>query len=256
MSKVHDPKTDAQIHHGRREKLRQSFQKYGLHTFNETQVLEYALGMTMPRIDTNPLAHRLVNTFGSLDGVISAPPDKIMAVAGAGTQVAHFLSFLKEFIIYHASIAKKDEKVKTSADASRVLREVMKNYAEEHFVVLCLDKSGGVVLKHDIAGNFNKVDINMREVADVILRTKAVSIVCAHNHLDEIATPSDSDIRLTRTIVNMLGALEINVLDHIIFGADSEYSFFRSGILDILKREHKAFTLSKDYEELIADNNA
>ena len=95
MAKVNDTKTDSQIHHGRRGKLRKRIENYGLHTLNETEVLEFALGIAVPRVDTNPLAHRLINTFGSLDGVINAHPDKLKKVAGVGEQTACFLYFLK-----------------------------------------------------------------------------------------------------------------------------------------------------------------
>ena len=67
MAKIKDLETDKQIHHGRREKLRALFLKYGLESFNEVQVIEFALGLSIPRIDTNPAAHRLINKFGSLN---------------------------------------------------------------------------------------------------------------------------------------------------------------------------------------------
>jgi len=254
MAKV-DPKTDAQIHHGRREKLRQSFKNYGLHTFNETQVLEFALGMTMPRVDTNPTAHRLINTFGSLDGVISAHPDKLKKVDGVGEQVAFFLSFLKEFVTYIMAAQKKDQKIVTPADATERLREVMKTYPTEHFVVLCLDKAGAVILQHVIRGSIDKVDIDLREIIDTIFRVRAVSVVVAHNHLDGNTNPSDADVHLTRTIVNVLLPLGINLMDHIIFGSGSdtpEYSFVRSGMLDVFKREHRAFSVSKDWKGVVS----
>jgi len=251
MAKVKDPKIDAQIHHGRRRKLRQSFINYGLHTFNETQVLEFALGMTMPRIDTNPTAHRLINTFGSLDGVISAHPDKLRKVPGVGEQAACFLRFLKEFVIYTMAVGKKDKKIQTPAEASEILREVMAAYPTEHFMVLCLDKSGSVILRQNVRGNLDKVDVNLREIIDAAFRVNAASVVCAHNHLDGRINPSDADIHLTRTLVNVLFPLGINLLDHIIFGEGKEYSFARSGILDLFRREHKAYAVSKDFEDVL-----
>jgi len=251
MPKIKDDKTDAQIHQGRREKLRQSYEKYGLETFNETQVLEFALGMVMPRIDTNPLAHRLIDAFGSLNGVIGAHPDKIRSVAGAGVQVAFFLSFLKQFVTYYANTSKKDEHIITPNDAIESLRAVMKTYPTEYFVIVALDKTGAVLLRHSIRGSIDKVDINLRDIADAVLRVHSSSIFFAHNHLDGHVTPSDADMRLTRAMVNVFLTLGIDVMDHIIFGKDTEYSFARAGIIDIFKREHKAFVVSKDYEDLV-----
>jgi len=249
MAKVHDPKTDEQIHRGRREKLRKRFTNYGLHTLNETEVVEYALGIAIPRIDTNPTAHRLIAMFGSLEGVVNAHPDKLKKVDGVGDQAACFLHFLKQFVTYYMAAEKKEKRIETPMAACEYLREVMKTYPTEHFVVLCLDKSGAVMLQQIIRGSLDRVDINLREIVEVIFRVHTASVVCAHNHMDGKVDPSDADMQMTRTLLNGLTPLGINLLDHIIFGNGREYSFARSGILDIFRREHHAFATSKDYED-------
>ena len=251
MAKIKDKKTDDEIHHGRREKLRQTFAKYGLETFNETQVLEFALGWVMPRGDTNPTAHRLVNTFGSLDGVISAHPDKLEEVAGIGTQSAFFLHFLKQFTTYMLGLERKEHQITSPTDAVIVLRDLMKMFPVEHFFVVCLDKRGKVLLHQNIKGDIDKVDINLREVVDIALRVQSAGIVFAHNHLNGNVHPSGADIHLTRGLVGVLAPLNINIVDHIIFAEDNQFSFSLSGVLDVLKREHKAYTVSKDYEDVL-----
>jgi len=251
MAKVKDAKTDEQIHHGRREKLRQSFKKYGLETFNETQVIEFALGMAIPRIDTNPTAHRLINTFGSLDGVISANPDKLKQIDGVGPQAATFLHFLKQFVTYTMGIERKSQRITSPTDAIGVLRELMKTYPVEHFIVVCLDKGGNVLLHQNIRGDIEKVDINLREIVDAVLRVQSADVVFAHNHLTESPHPSNADMHLTRGLVGVLAPLCVNIIDHIIFAKDKHFSFSLSGVLDILKREHHAYSVSKDYEDLV-----
>jgi len=223
--------------------LRASFQRYGLETFNEVQVLEFALGMVIPRIDTNPTAHRLMNIFGSLDGVISAHPDKLREVAGIGESAANFLHFLKQFVIYMLGVERKNEKILSPSDAVRLLQNIMKTYPVEHFIVVCLDKTGTILLHSTVQGNIDKVDINLREITDTALRVKTSSIVFAHNHLNGRTDPSDSDMRLTRSLVNILTPLGINIIDHIIFAEEKYYSFFTSGILDAFKREYRAFVV-------------
>jgi len=244
MAKITDPKTDEQIHQGRREKLRATFQRYGLQTFNEVQVLEFALGMAIPRIDTNPTAHRLINIFGSLDGVISAHPDKLREVGGVGEVAANFLHFLKQFVGYMLNIERKNEKILTPADAIRSLQNIMKTYPVEHFIIVCLDKTGTILLHDTVRGDIDKVDINLREITDMALRVSTSSIVFAHNHLNGKTQPSDADMRLTRSLVNILTPLGINIIDHIIFAGEKYYSFFSDGVLDTFKREYRKFALN------------
>jgi DNA repair protein RadC len=228
----------------------------GLEVFSETQVLEYALGIAIPRVDTNPIAHRLVSTFGGLAGVIDAHPDKIQEVAGIGETASIFLNFLKQFITYYQNNAKgKRTKIRTPADAICYLREVMKTYSTEQFVLLCLDKSGAIILEQTTtSGDLDKVDINLRQIVDIALRVKTTSVIIAHNHLGENANPSDADIMLTRWLVNILTPLGVKVIDHIIFArAGAIYSFHEHKLLEIFKREHKSFSLSRDFEEYWVD---
>ena len=241
MGKVVDKEVDEQIHLGRREKLRASFQRYGLETFNETQVLEFALGMAIPRIDTNPTAHRLINTFGSLDGVISASPAKLKAVAGVGEGAANFLHFLKQFVTYYMGIERKEQKILTPTDAVGVLRPLMDTFDTEQFLVLCLDARGVVLLHQNVRGNLEKVDINIRDIVDIALRVKSASIVFAHNHPNDNVNPSSADVALTRALVNVLEPLGIKIVDHLIFAKELYYSFRQSGVLDVLYREHREF---------------
>lgn len=252
MAKIKDDAVDKQIHHGRREKLRKSFLDFGLVSFNETQVLEYALGLAIPRLDTNPTAHRLINTFGSLNGVIDAHPDKLREVSGIGEQAAIFLNFLKQFVTYYQRKSRdRNAKINTPSQAINHLREVMKTYSTEQFVLLCLDKSGAIILEQTTSsGDLDKVDINLRQIIDIVLRVKTASVIVAHNHLGESPSPSDADIMLTRWLVNIFTPLGIQFVDHIIFAAgDAVYSFYEHKLLEVFKREHKSFALSRDFEE-------
>lgn len=257
MPKIKDEAVDKQIHHGRREKLRKSFLDFGLVSFNETQVLEYALGLAIPRLDTNPTAHRLINTFGSLAGVIDAHPDKLREVAGIGEQAAIFLNFLKQFVTYYQRVSRDARaKINSPARAIEYLRDEMKTFTTEQFVLLCLDKSGGILTKQDMTSDdLDKVDLNLRKIVDIVLRVKTASVIVAHNHLGESASPSDADIMLTRWLVNIFTPLSIQVIDHLVFAAGGAvYSFHDHKLLDIFKREHKSFAVSRDFEEYWAED--
>jgi DNA repair protein RadC len=258
MAKIIDPKTDSQIHHGRREKLRKSFLDFGLVSFNETQVLEYALGLAIPRLDTNPTAHRLMNTFGTLAGVIDAHPDKLREVSGIGEQAAIFLNFLKQFVTYYQRKCRApDTRITTPAHAIEYLSQVMKTYSTEQFVLLCLDKNGSVILEQTTTSKeLDKVEINLREIVDIVLRVKTAAVIVAHNHLGENADPSDADIILTRYLVNIFTPLSIRVIDHIIFASSgATYSFHERKLLDVFKREHTSFATSRDFEEYWLDQD-
>ena len=252
MAKVKDAKTEEAIQKGRRGRLRDAIAKQRLSTMTETNVLEYALGLAIPRVDTHPTAYRLIEKFGSLRGVIEAHPDKLMEVDGMGETSAVFLSFLNQFVTYYAK-AKRDEiKLKNHMEIINYLEPEMQTYSEEEFVLLCLDKNGVILLQDQVKGNLSSVHINLRNVLDVVLRVKTHAIIMAHNHPDGFLFPSTSDIMLTRSVVNLCLPLEIDILDHLIFAKNTGvYSFSQSGVLSLFKCEHQAFRTSRDFEEMM-----
>ena len=65
------------IHRGHREKMRQRFLKSGLEGFADHEALELLLYYAIPRQDTNPIAHRLMDRYGSLTAVLSAPAEDL-----------------------------------------------------------------------------------------------------------------------------------------------------------------------------------
>ena len=81
-------------HAGHRSRLRENFIQNGIEGMADHQVLELLLTYALPRVDVNPLAHRLLSRFGSLEGVLSARPDQLRQVEGIGESAAVFLSLL------------------------------------------------------------------------------------------------------------------------------------------------------------------
>ena len=72
------------IHAGHRERIRERLRTAGLNAFSEHEVLELLLTFAIPRQDTNPLAHDLINTFGSLSAVLDADESELLRVKGVG----------------------------------------------------------------------------------------------------------------------------------------------------------------------------
>ena len=79
-------------HYGHRSRIRDRVKKEGLDNFQDYQVLEYALSFVIPYKDTNPLAHRLINKFGSLAGVLEADEEQLKEMDGMGEVSSHFLN--------------------------------------------------------------------------------------------------------------------------------------------------------------------
>ena len=68
------------IHDGHRQRIKNRFRMEGLDNFDEVHVLELLLCYCIPRIDTNPLAHTLLDKFGSLSQVLEASVEELCQV--------------------------------------------------------------------------------------------------------------------------------------------------------------------------------
>lgn len=81
------------VHDGHRQRFKEQFLQSGLDGFNSHQLLEMLLYYSIPRKDTNPLAHRLMDTFGSLSGVLEAEYEEVCRVEGVTPHTAMLLCF-------------------------------------------------------------------------------------------------------------------------------------------------------------------
>ena len=83
------------IHDGHRRRLKTEF-LIRPDAFPDHKVLELLLFYANPRADTNPLAHALIERFGSLTGVLDATPDELCKVPGIGEHASVLLKAVKE----------------------------------------------------------------------------------------------------------------------------------------------------------------
>ncbi len=106
------------IHSGHRSRLKEITAKTGLENMPEHQVLEFLLTFVIPRKDTNPIAHNLIKSFGSLSGVLEASSNDLVKVDGIGKKTADFLSCLPEiFSCYRISKGKEKPRITTTYEA-------------------------------------------------------------------------------------------------------------------------------------------
>ena len=84
------------MHEGHRERVKRRFRQEGLDSFSDIQALELLLFYVIPRVDTNPIAHALLDHFGSLSQVLEASPEELMKVPGIGENAAVFLTLIPQ----------------------------------------------------------------------------------------------------------------------------------------------------------------
>jgi len=226
------------LHKGHRERLRARFLEGGLDDFEDHQILELLLFYVIPRLDTNPLAHRLMKRFGSLAAVLEADQKDLASVEGMGTNAAAFLVMMplvtRRYFLDRVKHVRKP--LNTSEAAAEYLIPLMAGRSEEVFYVICLDSQLRILYPALISeGTVKDAFVHPRRVVEAAVRHKAAAVILAHNHPAGTIRPSSQDQRITQRLVEALGSIDIKVVDHVIVAGEQYYSFAREGALPVYK---------------------
>ena len=219
------------IHDGHRSRLKERFCKEGLDNFAEHQVLELLLFYCIPRVDTNPIAHALLERFGSLAQVMEAPVEELEKVPGIGHNAAVFLSLVTAAgRYYHVNSAAHSVIMNTVADCGRYLMPFFYGRRNEMVYLLCLDAKCKVLCCKQIGeGSVNSAGVPIRRIVEMALAANATSVVLAHNHPSGLAIPSDADVQTTKRVAMALSMVDIGLVDHIIVSDNDFTSMVQSG---------------------------
>lgn len=224
-----DADSKKNVHAGHRARLRKRFLTQGINSFEEHTILELMLFYVVPQKDTNELAHRLIEKFGSFSGVFDAPTDALCEVPGITENGAALIKLIPE--INRAYMKDKLNNVKTISSTSAAKEYFAAEFegaVTERFMVLYLDPKNRILKCGKISeGSVTATDVNIRKIAQEAMSVNAVSVILAHNHPGGTAKPSSGDVRMTKNIIASLLPLDIVVWDHIIV-ADSRNIFSMS----------------------------
>lgn len=213
------------IHSGHRERVRKDFLEHG---FNDDtpphKIIEMLLFYSIPRKDTNEIAHSLVNEFGSVAGILDATPEELMKVAGVSYNTAALIK-LTMTVARHYRLEKQQSK-KQFNDMNEIYDLlVSKHFTFQNEVLMLTTINGkGEIIAMDRLGEGDvaSVNISARNVIECILKRKAIYAVLSHNHPNGNALPSGADIAVTEDIHDTLEKIGVKLVDHIII-ADDDY---------------------------------
>ena len=230
ISKVNMP---IHSHFGHRQRLRSLANNTDLLSWPEHQILELMLTFVLPQRDVNPLAHDILNEFGSLANVFEASVESLTKVKGVGQVTANFLSFCSKIPeIYKNSKANAKVRLNNVGDIIKYLKSVIDFTSVEKFYYVCLNGKGDVLCFKSIgSGSISQLYINNREFVQQILKYPTQAVIICHTHPHGEPKPSEEDILFTKTLVEMLQTLNIHLCDHVILSPDGHYSFFQHRIV-------------------------
>lgn len=216
-----------------RKRLRERFLSGGPDAMPDYELLEMLLFAAVTRQDVKPLARRLLDTFGDLNAVITAPPPRLRAVEGVGDVVICTLKLAEAFATRLARAKVLDRPVLSSWDALLdYCHTAMSHNQVEQVRVLYLDKKNRLIADESTGtGTVDHVPLYPREVLHKALDLQASALIVVHNHPSGDPSPSQADIAMTHHLSEGAQTLGLVLHDHLIIGRSSEFSFRANGHL-------------------------
>ncbi len=209
---------------GHRQRVRERYHSGGLDSFQDYEVLELHLSLLLPRIDTKPIARRLLKRFGAIYRVYEASPQELAQVEGIGPKTAFALSVGPALCRrYMLDKWKEKRSLEVRYDLCRYCCDLFIGERYEVSRVILLNAQVRLLHEEVISrGTIDQVTIYARNVTELALRHQAKYVAVAHNHPGGSLRASQGDIDVTRLIMQALEPLDIQLLDHVIV-AGNEY---------------------------------
>ena len=213
--------------------MRQRFLSGGLEQFADHEALELLLYYAIPRRDTNPIAHALMERYGSLSAVLAAPVEDLKKVEGVGESAAILLKLAPQ--LYRKAKMSDAEQETILSSVERVGAYLLERFAgEKNEVVyqLCLDRKGKLLVCKKLGeGGVTSADLDIRRLVENALLTGASAVVLAHNHPSGVALPSRDDYAATDRAKTALAVVGVALTDHIIVADGDFVSMADSGYI-------------------------
>ena len=207
-------------HAGHRERMRARFAKEGSDHFEAHQLLEMFLFPLLPRRDTNEIAHRLLDRFGSLQDVFLAEHEDLVQVEGISDITASSIKVTAA--IYRKMVFESYHPPKSYEyfeDIVRYLQALYTGVTVEKAYLLLFDN--GMKLLDCVLldeGTVTGANINARKIVEHAIKKNAACVLLAHNHPGGVAIPSSTDVATTNFLYNNLQAVGVTLLDHVVVG--------------------------------------
>lgn len=222
----------SEVHNGHRKRMRQRIIADGIESLMPHELLEVLLYPMMPRKDTNEIAHKLIDKFGSFVNVLDADVTQLQEFLSEPAAV--YLCKLPEIMrkYYTEKVAAKP-KLSMYKSAVEYLTPCLSTLSVEEVHLLSLTATGSLI-KHERLqrGVANQSNVYIREVVKRALQAQASAVILAHNHPSGNPMPSKADEDFTRRLCVAMQMIELPLFDHIIIGHNKAYSFKLDGNLD------------------------
>lgn len=225
-------------YHNHRARLRNKFDELNIQGLYEYEIVELLLTFAIPQKDVKPIAKKLLEKFGSIKGIMDAPPEELKKIPYVKDKTITLIKFIKELTaLYYRQKASEVPLLDTKDAIKQYCIQKLGHKLNEEFHVLFLDGKLRLIadnafnLDFKTEGTVDRAPVYPRRIMEEALKKKAHALILVHNHTSGSPKPSAEDITITKAVDLAAKSLGISVFDHFIVAEESIFSFRENRLL-------------------------
>ncbi len=228
----HSDKSEQLDAGGHRARLRKRLLDAGPGGFHDYELIEYLLTLTTPRVDTKPLAKRLIHDFDGIGPLLSASADTLRRKGLTDATIAA-LKIAETAALRLLETRVETKPVLSSSEAlGDYLHAAMAHRRVEEVRILFLNAKNRLIANEALwQGSVDEASVHVREVIARAIALGATALIIVHNHPSGDPGPSQQDIRLTRDLVEAGRHMKVTVHDHVIVAVSGRTSMRAMGLI-------------------------
>lgn len=225
-------------HKGHRQRVKAKALQAGIEHWPIHEVLELLLMYSVPQKDVNPLAHTLLDTFGSFAGVLDAGFHQLKKIEGIGDETALYLSLLPDFFVKYTASKNIDSIILDNTYKNvNYFRSIDRVRDRERFYIFCLNGQKKLIKTIKFDSDLSSIiNVPITELTQHIVFNANKGILIMHTHPNGNPNPTRADVNATKHIIDLCKVIGIKFEDHIIITGSRFYSFLTSGLLEALNK--------------------
>jgi DNA repair protein RadC len=211
------------------DRPREKLYNKGSNAITDAELLAIIIGSGSRNETAVQLAQKILSNYNhSIDTLAKTTIYDLMRFKGIGMAKAISIMACLELTKRRKTYVKRNEM--NSLRGSKAFYELVKPYlldkAQEEFLAIFMNSKLKLIKVEILSkGNVNQTITDIRCIAREALQCNANNVTLAHNHPSGDCIPSYQDLDITEKIKNGLNMLNINLVDHIIVGNQTYYSF-------------------------------
>lgn len=206
-------------HEGHRQRIRDKLLKGGPESMKPHELVEFLLYYCVPRQNTNPIAHALLDRFGSLESLFSADEADIVQVPGMTALSARWLHAVGRCVFAYIDAEDHDTFLKNRRDARIYMERFFRHSGLMGCWLMCLSAAGCVthLLPLQGDGEWHSPE-NLRRAVAFALQCRAHSIILAHRRDDHRL--AEAEVRFIARLMHSLSLIRITLIEYMTMSTD------------------------------------